>query len=231
MIQFLGGSFLVSVVQAVWNEQWISLPAWPSYPRYLHCFLWDHITHPFGYKILNETFSTLHHSQMLLIFRYSFKTIVVFVPVSSSCCWTWMFCVLWQMFDNPEELKAKVETLAQLIKESQYLVVHSGAGISTSTGIPDFRWGTDNVNTAPFFYHKLTLLFSLNHGGNTDLLKVQHGEQNLSLNWNLRLLLRKVQQSQNKICEHGQLSSCSFFVTLFQHISEPPLLDTAWEWS
>ncbi len=50
-----------------------------------------------------------------------------------------MLCVLWQVFDSPEELKAKVETLAQLIKESQYLVVHSGAGISTSAGIPDFR--------------------------------------------------------------------------------------------
>lgn len=43
------------------------------------------------------------------------------------------------MFDGPEEVKAKVETLAQLIKESQYMVVHSGAGISTAAGIPDFR--------------------------------------------------------------------------------------------
>nr|XP_054595001.1 NAD-dependent protein deacetylase sirtuin-6 isoform X2 [Nothobranchius furzeri] len=48
-------------------------------------------------------------------------------------------CGLPESFDNPEELKAKVEALAQLIKESQYLVVHSGAGISTSAGIPDFR--------------------------------------------------------------------------------------------
>lgn len=50
-----------------------------------------------------------------------------------------MFSTLWQVFDSPEELKVKVETLAQLIKESQYLVIHSGAGISTSVGIPDFR--------------------------------------------------------------------------------------------
>ncbi len=49
-------------------------------------------------------------------------------------------CVCLQEFDSPEELKTKVETLAQWIKESQYMVVHSGAGISTSTGIPDFRY-------------------------------------------------------------------------------------------
>lgn len=48
-------------------------------------------------------------------------------------------CCFLQSYDGPEELKAKVETLAQLVKESQYLVVHSGAGISTSCGIPDFR--------------------------------------------------------------------------------------------
>lgn len=48
-------------------------------------------------------------------------------------------CVFLQIFDSPEELKTKVETLAQWIRDSQYMVVHSGAGISTSTGIPDFR--------------------------------------------------------------------------------------------
>ncbi|KAM8849114.1 NAD-dependent protein deacylase sirtuin-6 isoform 1-T1 [Spinachia spinachia] len=61
-----------------------------------------------------------------------------------------------QVFDSPEELKAKVETLAQLIKESQYLVVHSGAGISTSTGIPDFRgpkgvWTLEEKGESPHF--------------------------------------------------------------------------------
>jgi mono-ADP-ribosyltransferase sirtuin 6 len=33
----------------------------------------------------------------------------------------------------------QVEALSQLIKESQHLVVFTGAGISTSCGIPDFR--------------------------------------------------------------------------------------------
>ncbi len=55
-------------------------------------------------------------------------------------------CVCLQEFDSPEELKTKVETLAQWIKESQYMVVHSGAGISTSTGIPDFRYCTQSFH-------------------------------------------------------------------------------------
>lgn len=65
-------------------------------------------------------------------------------------------CGLPEVFDNPEELKAKAETLAQLIKESQYLVVHSGAGISTSAGIPDFRgpkgvWTLEEKGETPHF--------------------------------------------------------------------------------
>ncbi|XP_054452133.1 NAD-dependent protein deacetylase sirtuin-6 isoform X2 [Anoplopoma fimbria] len=61
-----------------------------------------------------------------------------------------------QAFDSPEELKVKVETLAQLVKECQYLVVHSGAGISTSAGIPDFRgpkgvWTLEEKGESPHF--------------------------------------------------------------------------------
>uniref|UniRef100_A0A3Q2Q646 protein acetyllysine N-acetyltransferase n=1 Tax=Fundulus heteroclitus TaxID=8078 RepID=A0A3Q2Q646_FUNHE len=65
-------------------------------------------------------------------------------------------CGLPETFDSPEELKAKVETLSQLIKESQYLVVHTGAGISTSAGIPDFRgpkgvWTLEQKGESPHF--------------------------------------------------------------------------------
>jgi NAD-dependent SIR2 family protein deacetylase len=41
--------------------------------------------------------------------------------------------------DTPEELEAKVEQLARLIQESRKFIVWTGAGISTSTGVPDFR--------------------------------------------------------------------------------------------
>ncbi|XP_014894464.1 NAD-dependent protein deacylase sirtuin-6 [Poecilia latipinna] len=65
-------------------------------------------------------------------------------------------CGLPESFDSSEELKAKVESLAQLIKESEYLVVHSGAGISTSSGIPDFRgpkgvWTLEEKGESPHF--------------------------------------------------------------------------------
>jgi len=44
-----------------------------------------------------------------------------------------------EKFDNPSDLTNKVKELAKLIQSSQHLVVHAGAGISTSACIPDFR--------------------------------------------------------------------------------------------
>uniref|UniRef100_A0A674PA15 NAD-dependent protein deacylase sirtuin-6 n=1 Tax=Takifugu rubripes TaxID=31033 RepID=A0A674PA15_TAKRU len=65
-------------------------------------------------------------------------------------------CGLPEEFDSAEEVKAKVEILAQLIKDSRHLVVHSGAGISTSSGIPDFRgpkgvWTLEEKGESPQF--------------------------------------------------------------------------------
>lgn len=44
-----------------------------------------------------------------------------------------------ERFDPPEVLREKIQRLANLIQESNHLVAFTGAGISTSAGIPDFR--------------------------------------------------------------------------------------------
>ncbi len=45
-----------------------------------------------------------------------------------------------------EDLREKIQTLAQWLYESRYTVVFTGAGISTDSGLPDFR-GPDGVWT------------------------------------------------------------------------------------
>lgn len=44
-----------------------------------------------------------------------------------------------EFFDSSHLLQDKIEQLARLIQQSKHLVVFTGAGISTSCGIPDFR--------------------------------------------------------------------------------------------
>jgi len=48
-------------------------------------------------------------------------------------------CGLPETFDPEDVLASKLERLVELVRQSKYLVVHTGAGISTSAGIPDFR--------------------------------------------------------------------------------------------
>ncbi|XP_054320442.2 NAD-dependent protein deacylase sirtuin-6 isoform X3 [Pongo pygmaeus] len=48
-------------------------------------------------------------------------------------------CGLPEIFDPPEELERKVWELARLVWQSSNVVFHTGAGISTASGIPDFR--------------------------------------------------------------------------------------------
>ena len=50
-----------------------------------------------------------------------------------------------EFFDAEEELKEKIDLLAKWVKESKHCVMFTGAGISTSTGIPDFRSGMNTV--------------------------------------------------------------------------------------
>ncbi|KAH8383249.1 hypothetical protein KR009_007574 [Drosophila setifemur] len=44
-----------------------------------------------------------------------------------------------ESFDSDEEVTEKCKELADWIKQSGHVVLHTGAGISTSAGIPDFR--------------------------------------------------------------------------------------------
>lgn len=44
-----------------------------------------------------------------------------------------------ELFDSPAEVERKVTLLAELIKCSHKIIAFTGAGISTSIGVPDFR--------------------------------------------------------------------------------------------
>ena len=50
-----------------------------------------------------------------------------------------------EYFDTEEELDAKIDTLARWIREANYFTAFTGAGISTSAGIPDYRSGFNTV--------------------------------------------------------------------------------------
>lgn len=44
-----------------------------------------------------------------------------------------------EYYDTPEDLLLKVKELAKVIKESKHMVAYTGAGVSTSAKIPDYR--------------------------------------------------------------------------------------------
>lgn len=59
-----------------------------------------------------------------------------------------------EQHDSPEDLESKVDRLAALVRGSKHLVAFTGAGISTSAGIPDFRgpngkWTREAQGNAP----------------------------------------------------------------------------------
>ena len=59
-------------------------------------------------------------------------------------------------FDSEQELHQKVTQLAEWVKASRHFTVFTGAGISTSAGIPDYRSGVNTVlPTGPGAWEKL----------------------------------------------------------------------------
>ena len=48
-------------------------------------------------------------------------------------------CGMPETYDPPDVVEEKVQQLATWVVQSCHFVVHTGAGISTSAGIPDFR--------------------------------------------------------------------------------------------
>ena len=63
-----------------------------------------------------------------------------------------------EYFDSPEELDEKTTILAQWIRESKMTVAFTGAGISTATGIPDYRSGFNTVlETGPGCWEKAAM--------------------------------------------------------------------------
>lgn len=59
-----------------------------------------------------------------------------------------------ELFDSPEQLEIKMAEFTKLFREAKHIVFHTGAGVSTSAGIPDFRgpkgvWTLEEKGKAP----------------------------------------------------------------------------------
>ena len=60
-----------------------------------------------------------------------------------------------EYFDEAGVLEAKIERLAQMVKESKNMSAYTGAGLSTAAGIPDYRSGANTVvETGPGCWEK-----------------------------------------------------------------------------
>ena len=60
-----------------------------------------------------------------------------------------------EFFDSPQVFEEKVSKLAEWVRQSNYMTTFTGAGISTSCGIPDYRSGYGTVlETGPGCWEK-----------------------------------------------------------------------------
>ena len=61
-----------------------------------------------------------------------------------------------EFFDSEDVLDKKIDKFIQMLKNSKHFIAFTGAGISTSTGIADFRSGINTVlPTGPGCWEKL----------------------------------------------------------------------------
>lgn len=65
-----------------------------------------------------------------------------------------------EKFDSEELVNEKCKKLVKMILASKHTVIHTGAGISTSAGIPDFRLVAVDIAVI-VDYEVVTLLFIL----------------------------------------------------------------------
>eukprot|EP00123_Amoebidium_parasiticum_P006140 comp17180_c0_seq1/m.16048 comp17180_c0_seq1/g.16048 ORF comp17180_c0_seq1/g.16048 comp17180_c0_seq1/m.16048 type:complete len:503 (-) comp17180_c0_seq1:33-1541(-) len=92
-----------------------------------------------------------------------------------------------EVFDSPRVLKNKIATFAEWVKDARKIVFHTGAGISTSAGLPDFRgpkgvWTLEKQKKVPEgirFEHALPTLthmalVAMHRGGKCDFIVTQN---------------------------------------------------------
>ncbi|XP_073224309.1 NAD-dependent protein deacetylase SRT1 isoform X3 [Cicer arietinum] len=98
-------------------------------------------------NLFSFSFSLLNHKNLLLHFHYktSSHSLCLITTMSLGYAEKLSFIEdvgnvgMTEHFDSSHVLREKIERLAIMIKKSKHLVVFTGAGISTSCGIPDFR--------------------------------------------------------------------------------------------
>lgn len=63
-------------------------------------------------------------------------------------------CGMPEKYDSAEEVEEKINQLTEWVRASNKMVVITGAGISTSCGIPDFR-GPKGATATVLFFQKI----------------------------------------------------------------------------
>lgn len=82
-----------------------------------------------------------------------------------------------------ENINIKIDKIVELIKKSKYTILLSGAGMSTASGIPDFRSETglyskypSDVLSRSYFYNKTDLFYQAFHEKFSAILKAEPNE-------------------------------------------------------